>query len=133
MLKVYNVHDYISIDGAKWREIGFTGYIITDKELSEIVILDHVTFDETREYLDSNWIDGMRNQETFWRRKPIIEVRYQDAWDWVDYRRFNILSYKRKYKEWKDVSMEWLMKHASADQLIQYLKERGITACPMNF
>lgn len=133
MLKVYNVHDCISIDGAKWREIGLTGYIITDKELSEIVILDHATFAETREYLDNNWIDGMRNQETFWRRKPIIEVRYQDAWDWVDYRRFNTLSYKRKYKEWKDVSMEWLMKHASADQFIQYLKERGITACPMNF
>jgi crotonobetainyl-CoA:carnitine CoA-transferase CaiB-like acyl-CoA transferase len=133
MLKVYNVHDRISIDGAKWREIGLTGYIITDKELSEIVILDHATFAETREYLDNNWIDGMRNQETFWRRKPIIEIRYQDAWDWVDYRRFNTLSYKRKYKEWKDVSMEWLMKHASADQFIQYLKERGITACPMNF
>ena len=33
MLKVYNVYDYVSIDGAEWRRVGRSGYKVTDEEI----------------------------------------------------------------------------------------------------
>jgi hypothetical protein len=51
----------------------------------------------------------------------------------VEYKHFKSISYMQTYEERKDVSLEWIIKHLPADQAIQYLKERGITTCPMNF
>lgn len=130
MLKVYNYYAYVSVDGEKWRCID-DGHTIRDEEPTDLIILDNATFDETYEYLSNHIVWNMWHDLTLFRKKPIIEVRYYDAWDSVTYRHFNTLSYKKIYKEWENVSMEWLMKHASADQFIQYLKERGITACPI--
>ena len=39
--------------------------------------------------------------------------------------------YKYVYKEWKDVPLNYIMEHFSADKCIQYLKERGMSACPI--
>ena len=133
MLKVYNVYEYISVDGREWRRVGGSGYRITDEELSDCIILDNASFDETREYVKNNYPDVMFNDETFFRHKPLIQIKYDDCWEYATYKHFDTLSYKRVYKERKDVTMQWLMEHASADQVIQYLKERGITTCPMNF
>jgi hypothetical protein len=134
MLKVYNVYDYVSIDGAKWRTVGgYGGYRIADEEVETTLVLDNVSFEDAREYLSHNLLDGVWNDSTLFRNKPIVVVSYQDAWDPVSYRHFNTLSYKREFKEWNNVTFEWLTTHLSADQVIQYLKERGITTCPMNF
>jgi hypothetical protein len=133
MLKIYDVCDYVSIDGAKWREVGDGGYRITDEEVEDRLILDQASFEQAREYLSKNALWGVKNDSTLFRNKPTVRVYYVDAWDYVDYRRFDTMSYKRKYTERKDVSFKWLMEHLTADQFIQYLKERGITTCPMNF
>ena len=133
MLKVYRVYDCVSIDSAEWREIGDRGYRITDEDISDVIILDNASFAQTREYLRNKICIGMHNSETFFRHKPLIDIHYSDAWDYVSYRHFDTLSYKRVYVEWTTASMQWLMEHATADQFIQYLKERGITTCPMNF
>ena len=133
MLKVYDVYFCVSIDGADWRKVSTSAHTITDKELETELILDNASFDETRAYLSRNLLSGVYNEETWFRHKPRISVSYSDAWDAVWYRHFNTLSYKVVYRERKTVSMQWIMEHASADQFIQYLKERGITTCPMNF
>ena len=133
MLKIYTVVSYVSVDGAKWRSVGQIGHCCTDEDQDVKFILDKSSFDETREYLSNNLLDGVYNSETFWRSKPTIVVYYRDAWDGVKYKNFNTISYKNVYTEAKNVSLEWLMKHLTADQTIQYLKERGITTCPMNF
>ena len=134
MLKVYHVYDYVSVDGAKWRTVGrYGGYKVTDEEVDTTLVLDNVSFEEAREFLSHTLLDGVWNGSTFFRHKPTIAVSYQDAWDWVEYRHFDRISYKREYKEYQGVSFKWLMDHLTADQFIQYLKERGITACPMNF
>ena len=133
MLKIYTVVSYVSVDGAKWRSVGQIGHCCTDEDRDVKFILDKSSFDETREYLSNNLLDGVYNSETFWRSKPTIVVYYRDAWDEVEYKNFNTISYKNVYTEDKNVSLEWLMKHLTADQTIQYLKERGITTCPMNF
>lgn len=133
MLKIYDVHDYVSIDGARWRELDVTGYRATDEEPQDTIILNNISFDEVRSYLLTHRVCGLCNDCTPFRHKPLVCVKYWDAWDYVDYKHFTTLSYKREFVERKDVTFEWMTKHLSADQLIQYLKERGITACPMNF
>lgn len=131
MLKVYNVTDYISIDGKPWREIA-CGNIASDKELESQLILDNLSFDEVREYLQQHNLTGIWNDSTFFRKKPTIKIYCAyNMWDPIIYKNFNTLSYKREYKEWSNVSLDWIMKNLSADECIQYLKERGMTACPI--
>lgn len=133
MLKVYWVYNYISVDGADWRQVGHSKYTIVDEEPETELILDNASFDEVYAYLTQNPLNGLYDDTTLFKKKPKIQVSYSDAWDAVFYRSFNTLSYKKVYEEMKNVTMSWLMEHTSADEFIQYLKERGITACPMNF
>lgn len=138
MFKIYKVKNYVSVDGADWRRVVFSWFISTEyktsnKSLKTQHILCDVSFNEAREYLQNNSLDGVFNDSTFWKNKPIVSVRYYDADDIVNYRHFNTISYKREYEEWKDVTLEWIIKNLSAEETIQYLKERGITTCPMNF
>ena len=95
--------------------------------------LNNASFEEAYAYLQNSPLDGLGPSTTYWREKPRIWVRYDDAWDTVSYKHFNTISYKREYKEWTDVSLQWIMENLPADTTIQYLKERGITTCPMNF
>lgn len=131
MLKIYHVNDYVSVDGAKWRKVGTPGYRVADEELQNVTVLNNASFNDVRKYLTSHLLDGVWNDSTFFRHKPTVVVSYTNAWDPVSYRSFNTLSYKTEYKEWKNVTFEWMMQHLSAEQLIQYLKERGMTACPI--
>ncbi len=133
MLKVYNVYDYVSIDGAKWRRVGGVGYKVTDEAVENKLILDNVSFAEVREFLSDKILSGVWNDSTFFRNKPTVVISYQDAFSPVSYKRFNTISYKTEYKEYTSVTTKWLMEHLPADKFIQYLKERGITTCPMNF
>lgn len=131
MLKIYDVNDYVSINGAKWRSVGGYGYKATDEKPENELILYNATFDEVYEYLEQNSLSGVQDDKTFFRNKPIIQVFYNDVLDSVEYRRFNKMSYKREFKENKNVSLNWIMKHLTADECIQYLKDRGIAACPI--
>ena len=133
MLKIYTVVSYVSVDGAKWRSVGQVGHCCTDEDRDVKFFLDNASFAEAREYLSNNFLDGVYNSETFWRSKPTIAVYYRDAWDGVAYKNFKTISYKNVYEEDKYVTLEWIMKHLSSEKAIQYLKERGITTCPMNF
>lgn len=128
MLKVYEVTDLVSVDGSEWRTVGGYGHKAAE-EVENKLILDNASFDEAREYLSKHYLCGVWNGTTFFRKKPTIQVEYNDAWDSVTYKHFNTISYKREFKEWENVSLEWIMKHLSADQTIQYLKDRGITTC----
>ena len=131
MLKVYHATDYVSIDGAPWREVSCTGYSVSDEELHTKLVLNEVSFDEAYEFLLNNHIWGVCNDGTIFRNKPVISVTYCGAFDSVRYKHFNTMSCKTEYKEWTNVSLDWIMKHLSAEQCIQYLKERGMAACPI--
>lgn len=70
---------------------------------------------------------------TIWARRKGKVLYLLDAWN-------GIKEWKNDCKPWKlvissketTVSMKRLMQFDS-DKVIQYLKERGITTCPMNF
>ncbi len=131
MLKVYKVHNYVSIDGADWREVN-DGWITSEAELeTESKILNDVKFDEVLGYLFFCNLCGVSSNSTLFRKKPIIQVCYKDAFDMVEYRHFDRMSYKREFKEWHDVTIDWVIKNLPVIEAIQYLKERGITTCPI--
>lgn len=136
MLKIYKVHNYVSIDGADWREVVNSWFTdikckASNENLDIKYIVRRLSFDETRKYLDNHKLNGVWNDTTFWRKKSTICVRYRGAWDDVIYKHFNTISYKQEYEEWKDVSLQWIMENLPAEQTIQYLKERGIATCPI--
>ena len=133
MLKVYNVVSYVSVNGAGWRAVGRPGHCCTDEDRDVKFILDNASFAEAREYLDHYFLDGVYNTRPFLRKRPVIAVRYCGAFDDVMYKNFKTISYKNVYTENTDVTLGWMIEHLSAEQTIQYLKERGITTCPMNF
>lgn len=131
MLKIYNAYSYVSIDGAEWRKVGSDGYRVSDEELDEVLLFENLSFNKAYKYLCEKNLDGVWLDETLFRHKPIIRIGYSDVWEPVSYKAFNTLSYKLKYKEKSYVTLDWIMRHLSADQCIQYMKERGMTACPI--
>lgn len=140
MLKIYKVHNYVSIDGADWREVLWSGlspieHKVFDEPPETQHILCNASFYEAYDYVHNNRLDGVYESSLCLCRMiwPAIKMRYRDAYDDVTYRNFISMSYKIEYEEWKNVTLEWIIKHLPADQTIQYLKERGITTCPMNF
>lgn len=131
MLKVYSVWDYVSIDGADWRAVGSHGYMVTDEEQKNKIILDNVSFTEAYEYLQDNYLDGVENETSSILKKSIISVEYHNELFPVSYRKFDTMSYKREFEEF-NASVKWLMQRLSAEQFIQYFKERGMNVCPLN-
>ena len=130
MLKVYTVKSYVSINGEEWEEVGSTGYTVRDDEPTEKIFFENFTLSQCYEYLKEKSLDGIWRDKTFFRKRPMIYIG-RSFYSGIGYTYFNTISYKYVYDEWKDVSLDWIMKHASADQCIQYLKERGVTACPI--
>ena len=130
MLKVYTVKSYVSINGEDWWNVGRDGCTISDENPTEKVFLDNTTFDECYEYVCHQPLDGICSSSTLFKNKPIIYIKDSHFYDHrYDY--FDTISYKYVYEEYKDASLDYIMKHFSADKCIQYLKERGMSACPI--
>ncbi len=130
MLKVYRVKSYVSINGEEWEEVGSTGYTVRDDEPTEKIFFENFTLNQCYEYLKENSLDGIWRSETFFRKRPMLYIGH-GYFSSNGYTNFDTISYKYVYDEWKTVPLDWIMKHLSADQCIQYLKERGMTACPI--
>lgn len=131
MLKVYHVTNYVSINGGEWREVGYGDHVLSDKDLHETPPFNLMSFDSAYEWFLKNHLSGVIPFVTYFRHKPVIYIKYADAFDRVCYKHFNTMAYKREFKEWPDVTLEWIIKNLPADECIQYLKDRGITACPI--
>lgn len=133
MLKVYTVRSYVSVDDGEWYEVGRCQDVIHDDSNLATIAINNRSFNEWCKFLQEQKLSGIYYTTTFFRKKPCI-VTY--TWSYCDderYTHFNTLSYKTVYEEMPNVSLDYIMKHFSADKCIQYLKERGMTACPMNF
>lgn len=130
MLKVYTVKSYVSINGGDWQQVGFSGCTMTDDNPIEKVILNNATFDECYEYVSQHSLDGIYLDSTLFKNKPIIYIG-DSIFDNHRYDYFDAISHKYVYEEWKDVPLNYIMEHFSADKCIQYLKERGMSACPI--
>lgn len=136
MLKVYEVKYYVSIDGGEFRQVEEKWcypYVLRDDNEPKTLFLPAMTFQECYEYIKSKPLYGLSYGKSIFG-KPYIRIMYDWSWDsWEGYYKFKTISYKRVFKECTNMTLAEIFKNFPADQCIQYLKERGMTACPMNF
>ena len=126
MLKAYKVTTYIAVDGKPKKELFKTGYGLAEEELPRVVTTSWSFQDCFDKRLPT---PAVYTSTTLFRKRPYVEIEY--SWDWHDrYYNFNSLTIERHYEPY-DITLDELIKEYSADQCIQYLKERGITACPI--
>jgi hypothetical protein len=129
MLKPYKVNTYVSVNDGPKYEIWSVGYGLTEDELPRVVELSY-TFQEalTKKLLTPCVTTGI----TFFRKRPYVRIEYS----WCqsdDYYNFDHITIERRYEPWTKATLKDIHDYTPADQFIQYLKERGITTCPMNF
>lgn len=131
MLKAYFVNSFYKIDDEDWQSCGQNGYAIRDEsEPAKKIKLDKADWNTV--YVAQ--LDGIVPAETFFRHKPYIKVYrgwYCDNPRILRPGDFKEFSYADVYEEWSGCSLEWIMKHASAETAIQYMKERGMNVCPL--
>lgn len=135
MLKIYTVRYYVSIDTGPWERLYDIHTCMRNDTtvLSEQIFINKLPFSECCELLKTDPMHGMYYSETFFRHKPLVCIRYADDCDSVAYKYFDTLSYKATYEEFTHLPLSKIMERFPSDQVIQYLKERGIATltCPM--
>jgi hypothetical protein len=126
MLNAYKVRTYISIDNKPKKQTLIIGYGLTEDELPRVV----TTSWSFQDYFDNKVpTPAVKTDTTIFRNRPYVEVEY--AWDDVDrYYNFDSITIERHYEPY-DVTLNELFDNYSADECIQYLKDRGITTCPI--
>lgn len=137
MLKVYTVWQEFSIDGGKWKRL-YEGpeYCRTmTEELDELEkpIFTNLSFHECVEFLKNNIVFGMHTYTTSFRKRLVITIRLHDRelrYTEKPGKSFTRISLRYCYKAtW--MSLTDIMKYFRADQVIQYLKERELSVCPI--
>lgn len=126
MLKAYKVRTYISVNNKPKKQIVRIGYGLTEDELPRVV----TTSWSFQDCFDNKVpTPAVKTDTTIFRKKPYVEVEY--AWDDVDrYYSFDSITIERHYEPY-DVTLNELFDNYSADECIQYLKDRGMTTCPI--
>ena len=129
MLKPYKVYTYVSINNGPKTRIWAVTYGLTDEELPNTVELSY-TFQEA--LTQSLPAPNITTGTTWLRKKPYVRIQY--SWCHEDeYYNFDTITIERRKEPWKEATLKDVHDYTTADQFIQYLKERGITTCPMNF
>ena len=137
MLKPYIVCDEVSIDGGKWRKLDSgIGYSLRDdKDANTKLIVDSASFMEFFNILEKiasskygNRIYGTVHHLSAFRKRPIIGMSFNGVTKY--YRTFESVSIRTVYKE-IPLTLQEIMHKFDADLVIQYLKEHGLTACPL--
>ena len=126
MLKAYKVITYIAVDDKPKKEIWKIGCGLIEEELPRVVT---TTFSFQDCFEGQLPTPAIKTDKTFFRKRPYIKIEYD--WDDVEYYDdFDSITIERHYEP-NDITLNELIKGYPADQVIQYLKERGITTCPI--
>jgi len=126
MLKGYKVKTDIFVNDGPKNRISRIGYGLTEEELPRTV----TTTWSFQDCLDNKVPSpAIKTDTTLFRNRPYVEIEY--SWSDVDrYYNFNSITIERHYEPY-DITLNELFKEYSADECIQYLKERGMTTCPI--
>ena len=129
MLKPYKVYTYVAVNDEPMRRIEAVGYGLTEDELPSVVEMTYTFQEALTQKLPTPHITA---GTTLFRKRPCVKISY--SWCAEDeYYNFDHITIKRHKEPWLEATLKDVHDYSSADQFIQYLKERGITACPMNF
>ena len=133
MIKIYTRKRWVSINNKEWVQVWYeTDVMRDDADPDEIMLVEQMSFNDFYNVLQAKPMTHIRVGKTFFRKKPKVLIDY-DFDHTKRYTHFDTISCKVTYEEVKNTSLYNIMRYFSAEQTIQYLKERGITACPMNF
>lgn len=127
MLNPYKVYTYISVNGGPKTQVWSVGYGLTEDELPSTVELSY-TFSEalTKKLPTPDVTTGT----TSFLKRPYVKIQY--SWCHEDkYYNFDTITIERRKEPWVEATLKDVHDHSPADQFIQYLKERGITTCPI--
>ena len=133
MLNSYLTTLKFEIDGSKYKESQITLIREENANLEKRIIAQGNTFDELWNFMEQKEIRffGYRHDKCFLRRRREIEFNYfSDIPSWKDdgtKREWTISIIDKPYK----ISMKKLM-NQDADDVIEYLKERGISSININ-
>lgn len=134
MLNSYLTTLKFEIDGSKYKESQITLIREENANLEEYILAQGNTFDELWNFMKSKKelaFFGHCHEPWFLSRKRNIEFNYfSDIPTWYDNGTKKEWSVSIKDKLYK-VSMKELMKQ-NADDVIEYLKERGISSININ-
>lgn len=137
MLKIYSVKSMFQINRQRWQPCGTNGYVCLDEDKvqAELINLDHCSFDEAYQKISELHPDGLDIGETIFRHRPYITI---GGWNAEEQERFyagkvHTISHKDIYREKKYVTLDWISSHLTADEAIQYFKERGMTVRPIMY
>lgn len=139
MLKIYKTRSQFQINRQEWEACGKGGYYCKEESevKKELVLLDKCNFaDAALEILDKQpHFDGVYAGVTIFLHRPFIEVGefYRSEYKRLFAKDVHSFSYKIISEEMNHVTLEWIMQHLSAEQAIQYFKERGMSVCPIKF
>ncbi len=139
MLKIYKTHSRFRLNHQRWEMCGRGGYLCKEESevKEELVLLNRCSFAEAAQEIFNNQshFDGVYADTTMFLHRPFIEVVefYRSEYTRPFAKDVHSFSYKVVSKEMEDVTLEWIMKHLSAEQAIQYFKERGMNVCPIKF
>lgn len=130
MLKAYRCELQISLNGAKWNTIHVEYTKLREEHELEKTFIENYSFAEAHEWMLRNWHNHWSAGYTLFKKKPKIKIQY-GYYTIETYTKFDTISIRAIYEE-HPITMRDLQ-YEDADKVIQYLKERGITTCPMNF
>lgn len=134
MLKIYKTYLQYQTDGGTWERFGYSGWVCEEESNVEAskAIIENENFNQAFEHFENYPIHSVIACRTYFRHRPYICLigagfaeptnLYQED--------FTSLSIRKITEENQYVTLEWIMKHLSAEKTIQYLKERGMTICP---
>ncbi len=131
MLKPCKVTYYVSINGSPKRKLWTTKYGLTKYELPHSFeygqSFANIINCGSRAFAPDVYIGT-----TLFRKRPYVEIRYNRD-DEESYYGFDEIRIEERVEPWEQATLKDIHDYSTAEQFIQYLKERGITTCPMNF
>lgn len=131
MLKPCKVTYYVSVDGRPKRKLWTTKYGLTERELPNSFEYAQ-SFENIIKNGNEAFAPDIYTDTTFFRKRPYMKIQYN--WDAEErYYGFDTIRIEEYMEPWIKATLKDIHDYTPADQFIQYLKERGITTCPMNF
>jgi hypothetical protein len=130
MLKSYKYKLQISLNGADWCTIDHGNTELREEHELEKIFIENHTFLEAHEWMLHHWHNHWSAGYTLFKKRPKIKIQY-GYYTTETYTKFDTISIRAVYEE-RQITMRDLQ-YEDVEAVIQYLKERGITTCPMNF
>lgn len=135
MLKIYEARSVFQINRQRWDFCGSHGWVCKDESevQNELILLNKCDFTNARREICEKHLDGVYSGETTFRHRPFIAVKrsYSTECEKFFAEDVHSFSYKIIYREMNDITLEWIARHLTTDEVIRYFKERGMSMCPI--